>query len=474
MEKTLDAIFSNATRVEDKIPAYIVLVYARGKGQSKVGFRIICDVLSDLGEQINPKPGTFTMMKTSLRMKCSLFGKSFDFLSNLPDANEDNLIISHFLSFAMFFINIVLPDTSFLLGSRLICFSVKNGITGPAAVAFAQYGYISTVLGKSDEGYRFSRLSLLFADRFEVWRPRIYLYVHGLTNFWSHPLRDSVDPLHRAQCDAIKYGDLQIYCILAGFIIFVLLRSGAPLNELQIDALSFCQSIAELGELSALFMVLPMNSVIHDLTGSQESLDIPGEIRDSESAMKYASKEGAIIMLGHCEADRAMLCFLVGDYQKALEMARKAHEHRNGFDFNVTFYEGLATSALAWTLKSRKRWNHISRCRKLARRIRNWADRCPANFLNKQMLVEAEIAALRGELSSAVALYDKSASKARLEGFIHEEGIAYERLGQYQLHLGSFSVAKMSFERARVAFEKWGATIVVDRINRLMATIEVE
>jgi hypothetical protein len=129
----------------------------------------------------------------------------------------------------MVFRNIVLPDTSFLLGSRLVRSSVKNGITGPAAVTFAQYAYYLSALGKLDEGYRFCQLSLVFADRFEVWRPRIYLYVYGLTNVLSHPLRDSVNPLYQGQIDAIKYGDMQSYGILAGFTIFVLLRSGAPL-----------------------------------------------------------------------------------------------------------------------------------------------------------------------------------------------------------------------------------------------------
>jgi histidine kinase len=218
-------------------------------------------------------------------------------------------------------------------------------------------------------------------------------------------------------------------------------------------------------------MVLPMWSVINDLTGRTETLHIPGEIQNSESALKVAAKEGAIILLGHNDADLAMFYFLVGEYQKFLEMTRKAYEHRNGFDFNVTFYECLATFALAWTLNIQKNKNHIYRCRNLAKRMRKWADRCPENFLNKQLLMDAEIAAAKGNSSLALTLYEESASKANIELFSHEEGIAYERLGLYQLHLGNIAGAKMSFEYARVAFQKWGASIVVSRIEILMASI---
>lgn len=161
----------------------------------------------------------------------------------------------------------------------------------------------------------------------------------------------------------------------------------------------------------------------------------------------------------------------MGEYQKSLEMTRKAHEHINIFDFNVTLYECLATSALAWTLNSRTRRSSINHCCKLAKRMRKWADRCPANFLNKQLLIDAEIAAMKGKSTLALALYEKSASKAKMELFLHEEGIAYERLGRYQLHLGNISGAKRSLECCRMAFEKWGADIVVKRIEMLMALI---
>ena len=473
-DRTLNAIFSNARSFEDKIPAYIVLVYARSKSQMIDGFRTITLVLSELGNPIHENPSTFLIIKNLVRVKWSLLGKSDDVLDTLPDATGTNLIVAHFLSFAMFFIYVVQPKTSLLLCSRLLSLSLKEGISGPSAVAYAQYGYILSGMGNIEEGYRFCQLSLSFADRFEVWRPRMYLYIHGLTSFWTHPFRDSIDPLYQAQCDAIKYGDMQSYGALAGFTVSLLLKLGAPLKALLVDAQSFCEDVAKVGQVSPLFLLIPTWSVINDLTGSHETLNIHGEIRDFDTLLKFAAKEGAKLLLGRFYADRLMVHYLVGEYQQSLEMARKSREYRKLMDFSVTFYEGLATSASSWTLKGHKRRKRVCRCRKLAKQMRIWADRCPENFRNKQLLLEAEIAAMTGLSSLAFSLFTESIAIAKRENFLHEEGIAYERLGLHQLHVGNIKDAKVNFENARTAFAKWGATIVVDRLDKLLSSLNVE
>jgi predicted ATPase len=474
-ERTLDTIFRNAKSFNDKVPAYIILVYARAKGQMKEGFRIISFVLSELGEPIRQKPGIIEVFMDLLNMKRALLGKSNDALSNLPDASEDDQIIAHFLSFAMFFIFIVHNETSVLLSRRLICFSVKHGISGPAAVAFAQHSHTLCELGRFKEAYKFGQISLKLANRFEIWRPRIHMYVYGFTLLWFHPFRDTLEPLCRAQSDAVRYGDLQVYGAITAFVLPTLFLAGSPLKSLQDDARSFCQSFSEVGQTNPLLFSVPIWSAISDLTGNHETLSISSNIQDADAAYKYAMKEGVVAVLGYIYAYRTTFFYLVGNYQKSLEMAKKAFGTLQlvpcNVSVNMTFYRGLATSALAWTLESHERRRHISSCRKFSRKMRKCADQCPENFCNKHLLMEAEIAALNGKISLALTLYKRSVDKAKDEEFLHEEGIAYERWGMYQLHLGNTSGALISFVSARAAYEKWGAEIVVERLNQLIASI---
>jgi hypothetical protein len=44
-------------------------------------------------------------------------------------------------------------------------------------------------------------------------------------------------------------------------------------------------------------------------------------------------------------------------------------------------------------------------------------------------------------------------------------------MGQFQLYQGDLRNATSSFEQSRAAYEKWGATTLVDRMDKLIASI---
>ena len=52
-----------------------------------------------------------------------------------------------------------------------------------------------------------------------------------------------------------------------------------------------------------------------------------------------------------------------------------------------------------------------------------WADNCPENFLHRFLLIEAEMARLRGKAIEAMYLYDSAIANAKENGFIQIEGI---------------------------------------------------
>ena len=106
----------------------------------------------------------------------------------------------------------------------------------------------------------------------------------------------------------------------------------------------------------------------------------------------------------------------------------------------------------------------------MANCMKSWSRKCPANFLNKQALLEAELAALHGKIGTALSLFNKSIKAATKEGFVHEEGLAYERLAQYHCFLGNSLTATPFFERARDAYKRWGANTLVDRMEELIGT----
>lgn len=93
------------------------------------------------------------------------------------------------------------------------------------------------------------------------------------------------------------------------------------------------------------------------------------------------------------------------------------------------------------------------------------------NFTNKLRLLEAERVSLRENHFKAMQLYDDSIASAKESGFIHEQGLAYERAGFYLLRKNQKEKALEYFKRARECYEEWGSNVRVDVILKELNTI---
>jgi predicted ATPase len=471
MQKTLDDIFDRASTFQDKLAGYVVLLYAYASQNKLLDlFRTASMVLNDLGEPINSNPGKFTVIVHLLQTKWALRGKDDRFFSDLPIVeNAEYFILTQLLSLAMYHSYIFMPNAGLVLCFRLVRLSIKYGLTGPSLHAFTCYAFFLCSTGNFEEGYRMGQLSLKYATKCGAWWPRINVLVYGCVNPWSCPFHHSLEPLNRARLGALTYGDSDMHGSASFYYLATSMSVGIPLLKLKAAAQLFCQDIAASGQMTPLFSILSLWSVITGLLGEEETLDLGGVVNDASSALKYCIKEGNKYMAGNFYAYRTMWYCLIGQYEEALKMAKKTFEQRQICDYMLTFYEGLAVLALSRNSTSCLTHRLLRRGKKLSKCVKSWADRCPENFRNKQWLLEAEIAALKGKSVQALSLFEQSIGKAKKEGIVHEEAIAYERLGRYLLHMRNVSKAKSSLTSARSAYEKWGASVLVDHMNELLA-----
>ena len=473
MDRMLDLIFDHAVVFKDKLPAYLIMVYASGsRHQHLDAYTTTCMVMRELGEPINANPSTITVIFHFLRTRWLLCSKSDSYLRSLPVAEDaDFLLLLQFLSFASFHTYTIKPNFSVLLLLRLARFAVSHGISGPSAVGLCAFGFVLNSFGNFTEAHRMGQLALGFADRFNIWRPRVYSVYYGNIHHWTYPFRDSLEPMRLAQREALAFGDMENHA--ASFFIEMIssFHAGLPVSIFEPRARSCCHDIDEIDQRNALLLLMPFWSLLNDLQGSKSKLVLrpESEIIDASSALNHCIKEGNKFMAGVYYVYRTIWFYFIEDYGQALQKAKKASELIQIFDFDLTLYEGLAALSMAWTTKSwmRRRTLFVIG-KKSAKRMKRWADRCPENFRNKQWLLEAEIAALNGKSVQALSSFERSIVKAKQEGFVHEEGMAYEHLGNHHRRLGSDSEAKLSYASARIAYEKWGASILVDRMDALL------
>ena len=109
-----------------------------------------------------------------------------------------------------------------------------------------------------------------------------------------------------------------------------------------------------------------------------------------------------------------------------------------------------ATSTLESTLYRKALASHH-------RQLQEWADNCPENFENRAALVGAEIARIEGRDVDAMRLYEQAIRSARINGFVHNEAIAYERASAFYRARGFDQIATLYLRNARYCYLRWGA-----------------
>jgi len=94
-----------------------------------------------------------------------------------------------------------------------------------------------------------------------------------------------------------------------------------------------------------------------------------------------------------------------------------------------------------------------------------WADLNPTTFRCKLLLIEAEIARLRGDLMAALGCYERSVLDAQAAGFVHEEALAYELAGTFCLQQGLPRSAESHIRASHACYRRWGAEAKARRLE---------
>ena len=103
--------------------------------------------------------------------------------------------------------------------------------------------------------------------------------------------------------------------------------------------------------------------------------------------------------------------------------------------------------------------------------FRNWVQHSNWNFNNKLLLLEAEYYFLRGDEERALFSYHASIKSAHIHRFIHEEGLAEEKLAVYLLQKGKHDAALSHFKNAKQCYGLWEAGALVKRVENAIAVL---
>jgi hypothetical protein len=130
-------------------------------------------------------------------------------------------------------------------------------------------------------------------------------------------------------------------------------------------------------------------------------------------------------------------------------------------------YQSLALIALLPKMTTASaRWRALRTVRRNQGRLRTWSRHAPDNYRHKRLLVEAELARLRGRVVQAEQAYEQAIALAGRHGALPDEALANELAGEFELTRGRTTAGRTYLAEARDAYRQWGAWARVEHLEQ--------
>jgi PAS domain S-box-containing protein len=330
------------------------------------------------------------------------------------------------------------------------------------------YGYMNTVVGARFGNYRaglrFGKLSLDLVEKkgLERFKARVYHACGHVVIPWEQNIRAGGPLLRRSLETALETGD-QTYAAYAHYdLVSNRLTSADPLIEVQREAESALKFVQQARFGLAIDVVTAQLGFIRTVRGLTPEFG---------SFSEYGFDEGRFEQ--HLEASPSLIAcwywvrklqarFYAGDCAQAVAAADKARsllKAASGWfeEVDYHFYAALARATASDSATPDERREHSEALAEHHERLALWAETCPENFANRAALVGAEIARLEGRELEAERLYEQAIRSAREQGFLQNEGLAYELAARFYAARGFEAFSDLYLRRSRHCYQRWGA-----------------
>jgi len=299
-----------------------------------------------------------------------------------------------------------------------------------------------------------------------------------MASLWNHPINKALAFLETAIRIGVEYGDIVYACYSFEHAVTDRLAQGDHLDQVWLEsarALDFVQK-AKFRHVADAIMTIQ-----HFVQGMRGKGALVSPV-ESEKLNGLASDARAIegslpIVLCWYWILKLRERFLMGDYHGAMEAAQKAKPLLWTSEWHIQlvdycFYGALAILAVHETTAPERKAKRLPDLEKNLERLREWAENCPDNFLDKYNLVMAEVARTEGRDLDAMRLYEEAIRTARKNGFVQDEAIANELAARFYETRRYQTIAEAHIRNARSGYLRWGALSKVKQLDQSYPAIE--
>ncbi len=390
---------------------------------------------------------------------------------------------------AMQVLSVVSPP-AYLTDFRLCCFlaccmvkvGMQHGTSGASALAFGYFGsFLGPVFHRYTDGYRFAKLACDVVEKhgFIAYQAKTY-HTMGTVIPWTQPISSAIDFMRATFRTAIETGDLTYACYAMTPCIAGLLLRNDPLDAVWREsemALEFTRG-AKYGDVADI--IRSQQLFIANMQGRTTTFSTFSDAQFDEATFEaQLTGNRMALMIFWYWMLKLKARFLSGDYAEALAAAGKVKvllwtsvAQMQQLDY---FYYAALTVAACYENASadqQQGWRELLTLHR--ERLREWAENYPPTFADKHALVLAEIARLEGRDLEAMRHYEQAIVLAREQGFVQNEGLAYEVAARFYSARGLETITHAYLRNARNCYDRWGALGKVKQLDDLYPQLHEE
>jgi len=285
--------------------------------------------------------------------------------------------------------------------------------------------------------------------------------------FWFVPLQHSSNQLQEIHELSLKLGDTATACISQCWRLQFLFFQGDRLSSIVDQADRYLQLMAKFH--IGIAQHTTLDKELFDTLAGQNSdpyAIFNGEICNKESLLAHAQSKMHSQIVVAVHRHNFFVSFWMGDYEEAAKASDIAmsicgaklpklplvcHIFFRGI---VAFHHYQNGKGESW----------LDEGNAAQKQLENWVTTSKPIVENKLVLLEAEHYASMGNVVAAKESYELSIKIARDNGYIHEQGLAYECMGKYLDKIVEVRDAKRCFMSAYTCYMQWGAVAKADKL----------
>lgn len=476
MEFLTAAVLQQGRTLLDKVKVYQVKLEAyQAQNLEQAAIKVALPVLQKLEFTFPKSPQILDVQQELAKTQTNLAGRQIEDLANLPYmSNPDKLAAMKIASSLFSSVFIAAPQLMPILVAQQVNLSIRHGNTSLSAFAYVNYGLILCgVVEEIEQGYRFGRLALDIAEKFQTAElvPRITAVFSTAISIWQEPVRKSLTSLQSAYQIGLEMGDLYYGTTCAYLYLFHSVFVGKELTKLASEIAVYNRALNKLKQQNTLnYLQIYGQAVLNLVIPSENPYRLTGELYDELTMVPLHQSANDLYGLCALYVTELHLCYLFGEYDRAVANAMKAEQYLDGAPATLLiplfyFYDSLAHLAIYPTVSISEQQQILARVTARKSKMQQWADCAPMNYLHKFYLIKAEQYRVQGFYIEAMDFYDRAIATARKNQYINEEAIANELAAKFYLDWGKAQIAQVYLNEAYYLYSLWGATVKIEDLK---------